>query len=278
VELAVALHVAKSAALRGPPPVLVLFEPCADVAVPSATRVVDEAIAALRSAGACVVLATSSPADARRLGDVIWVLHRGAVLRRESGDGRTLAGGDAELAVWVGAEASGPLRVLAAAVAAHPAVRGAYWEDPPSGSGRPGVLRVRGADRDACALAVLDAAASAGIAIEAITSAAPDLATVRSASVAWVQRARGAARPAMGRPSPKVPPPSPATPALVAATTPDPLREGGEGGRDHGGPPAGGGVGVIPITMDPLREGGEGDPDHGGPPPDPLSPKKGEAE
>ncbi len=205
VELAIALHIARTVAMRAAPPVLVLFEPCADVAIPAATRRVDEALAELRSAGACVILATSSPADARRLGDVLWVLHRGAVLRRESGDGRTLAAGDAELAVSVGAgvgvgvgadaSASTGLRALAAAVCAHPAVRAAYWDDPPSGSGRPAVLRVRGADRDACALAVLDAAASAGIAIEAITSAAPDLAAVRSASVAWVQRARGAMRP-----------------------------------------------------------------------------------
>ena len=278
VELAIALHIARTVAMRAAPPVLVLFEPCADVAVPAATRRVDEALAELRSAGACVILATSSPADARRLGDVLWVLHRGAVLRRESGDGRTLAAGDAELAVSVGAgvgadaSASTGLRALAAAVCAHPAVRAAYWDDPPSGSGRPAVLRVRGADRDACALAVIDAAASAGIAIEAITSAAPDLAAVRSASVAWVQRARGAMRPPVPSGArPKATPATPATPAAPAAAPPratksNPLVEGGGLGRDQDGSPAEGGVGLVAIKADPLVEGGGLGGDQGGPP------------
>ncbi|MFO0593207.1 MAG: hypothetical protein U0441_37030, partial [Polyangiaceae bacterium] len=190
VELAVALHTARSLAKRSAPPVLILHEPCAEVAVPSIARVLDEALAELRRAEACVVIATSSPADARRLGDTLWILQRGAVLRRESGDGRTLALGDVEIAAWVGVEASGPLRALAATVSAHPAVRAAYWEDPGAGTGRAAVLRVRGADRDACALAILDAAASAGVAIEAITTSNPDLAAVRSASIAWVQRMR----------------------------------------------------------------------------------------
>lgn len=196
VELALALHVARVVAMRAAPPVLVLFEPFADLALPS-MRVVEEAIAAQRAAGACVILATSSPADARRVADHVWVLHAGALVRREPGDGRTLSFGDAELAVWFPASATGSsasLRVVAASLSAHPAVRAAYWEDPPAGSGRPPVLRVRGPDRDACALAILDAAASSRIAVEAITSASPDLGAVRSASLAWLHRMRSAQR------------------------------------------------------------------------------------
>lgn len=190
VELALALHVARIVAMRAAPPVLVLYEPCADLALPSA-RAVDDAIVAQRAAGACVILATSSPADARRLADTVWILHAGALVRREPGDGRTLAFGDAEIAVWFASDSSASLRAVASAVGAHPAVRAAYWDDPSKGSGRPSVLRVRGADRDACALAVIDAAASARVAVEAITSAAPDLGAVRSASLAWIHRMRG---------------------------------------------------------------------------------------
>ncbi len=116
VELALALAVARSAP---PPAVAVLFEPCADVAVPGGARAIDDVIAGLRAAGACVVIATSSTADARRLADVLWILSRGAIVRREI-DGKALAVGDAEVAVWIGREGSAAVRTLAAAVAQSP--------------------------------------------------------------------------------------------------------------------------------------------------------------
>lgn len=219
VELALALAVAE----RAPAPaLLVLFEPCADVAIPAAARVVDEAIAAARGRGACVVIATSSPADARRLGDVLWILHRGAVVRREAGDGKGLAFGDAEIVVWVGEGGGAAVRTLAAALADQPAVRSTLWEDPPAGSGRPPLLRVRGLDRDACALAVIDAAARAHLPLEAITSAAPDLAAVRSASLAWMQKVRAAVRPAarVAVPGAARPPQKPAGQSEPEATPP----------------------------------------------------------
>lgn len=257
VELALALAVVKRAA---PPAVLVLFEPCADLAVPGAARTVEDQIAALRAAGAVVVLATSSPADARRLADEIWILHRGAVLRHEPAASQALAFGDAEIAVTVAPGDSPAVRALAAAVTEHPAVRAALWEDPPPGSGRAPVLRVRGPDRDACALAVIDAAARAGVALESITSAVPDLPAVRSAAVARVQRARSLAqapRPPVVTPSR---PASPATsPPIADSDTPGPgaalqhpperapdgigsspelLEEGSQPSREDGSPPS----------------------------------------
>jgi ABC-2 type transport system ATP-binding protein len=188
VELALALAVAG----RAEAPLVVLFEPGADLAIPGAARAVDDAIAKQREAGACVVVATSSPADARRLGDVLWILHRGTLVRREAGDGKTLAPGEAEIAVWLGQDRGAAARALAAKVCQSPAIRSVYCDDPPPGAGRSPTLRVRGPDRDACALAVLDAAASEGIDVEAITSSVPDLPAVRSATLAWLQRARAA--------------------------------------------------------------------------------------
>ena len=217
VELALALAVVK----RAPSPaVLVLFEPCADLAVPSAARAVEEVIAAQRASGAVVVLATSSPADARRLADEVWILHRGAVLRREAASSQALAAGDVEIAVTVAAGDGAAVRALAASLAESPAVRAALWEDPPQGSGRAPVLRVRGANRDACALAVLDAAARAGIALESITSSVPDLPAVRSAAVAWVQRARAAAQPSTA-PKPSSTSPTLARPGMPSQDLPE---------------------------------------------------------
>ena len=224
VELALALAAVKSAP---PPAVVVLFEPCADVAVPGGARAIDDAIAGLRAAGACVVIATSSTADARRLADVLWIVSRGAIVRREV-DGKALAVGESEVAAWVGRDGSAAVRALAAAVAQSPAVRSAFWEDPAQ-PGRPAVVRVRGPDRDACSLAVLDAAAAAGVAVEAITSSVPDLTHVRSAALARYQQAQAAARaqlppprgmapPTMPQPGPAPVAPPPAEPPAASAT------------------------------------------------------------
>lgn len=185
VELALALEVVR----RASPGVLVLFEPCADIAVPSAARAIDEQIAAARAAGAAVVLATSSPADARRLADEIHVLHRGVVVGHQRSSAGALAPGLTEISVTVAAAPGASVRALAAALAEHPSVHAALWEEPPPDTGRRPVLRIRCSDRDACALAVIDAAVNAGVALEALTSSVPDLPAVQSAALSAVQQA-----------------------------------------------------------------------------------------
>lgn len=254
VELALALAAVKSAP---PPAVAVLFEPCADVAVPGGARAIDDAISGLRAAGACVVIATSSTADARRLADVLWIVSRGAIVRREV-DGKALAVGDAEVAVWVGRDGSA-VRTLAAAVAQSPAVRSAFWDDP-SQPGRPAALRVRGPDRDACSLAVLDAAASAGVAVEAITSSVPDLTHVRSAALARYQQAQAAARVQMSPPR-AVPPaavvqPGPAAPAALppAAPAPPPAEPSAVSAPSPAEPPAASATTSISEAAPPAED------------------------
>src|SRR4029079_5190522 len=66
-------------ALSTPSPVLVvLHEPLADVAI-NLLGLVRERIRQLAASGACVVVTTPSPVDARALGYGVFVLHRGAV-------------------------------------------------------------------------------------------------------------------------------------------------------------------------------------------------------
>ncbi|MEZ4308886.1 MAG: ABC transporter ATP-binding protein [Polyangiaceae bacterium] len=225
VELALALAVVSAAP---PPALLVLFEPCTDLALPGGTRAVEDAIAARRADGACVILLTSSAADATRLADTTWLLHRGALLRREPSASRALSTVDSELAVTLAPGDSASLRTLASTLAADPAVHAALWEDPAAGSTRSPVLRLRGPDRDALALAVAGAAARAGVAVASIASSTPDLPAVRSAALSWIQRVRNAASPFLRRP---------AQPAAQAAPAPSaPLET--RAAPDAAGPPS----------------------------------------
>jgi ABC-2 type transport system ATP-binding protein len=92
------------------------------------------------------------------------------------------------------------VRALAAALVRSPAVRALAWEavgDVPHVSS----LRVQAADRDAAALAILDAAASEDVNVLAISSPSPSLRNVRAATAAHLVAMRPARR-QFGAPAP----------------------------------------------------------------------------
>lgn len=172
-------------ALTTPAPLAcVLYEPLAEVAI-AQLGLVRERIAEMARAGACVLVLTSSPADARALADDILVLHHGALVRGAAGDGSGLAPwGGGELTAWIAAPAAGApnggVRALAAALAARREVRAVAWEEPADGSGA--WLRVRGDDLDACACALAESALATEAAVDSIACSAPGLTQVRVAS------------------------------------------------------------------------------------------------
>ncbi|WP_437959735.1 ABC transporter ATP-binding protein [Sorangium sp. So ce119] len=274
LSFAEARSVELSLALGVPQPLLLcLFEPFADVAVPS-PELVRERLRALSDGGACVVLITSSTVDARALAERIHVLDRGVIARTEPGDGERLAGApipaapgaarpEVELHVLLherGPDAPGA-RALVAALAASPAVRAGSWEQGPAGASS--TLRIRTADREAAALAILDAAAREDVTLAAISSSAPSMHDVRAATALHLAAVRprrpfgapvgdaapppGAAlppsappqepvavaafgAPAPPGPAPPAPPPSGPSPAGALPSPPD--------GGASGGPPA----------------------------------------
>jgi ABC-2 type transport system ATP-binding protein len=209
VELALALTTPS-------PRLLCLVEPLADVAVPSLS-LVRARILALGAEGACVVLITSSPADARALGDRVLVLDRGVLAGAEPAGGERLAGGplpgagpradglaEVELLVLVrepGAPRAGTggevevssgrgVRALAAGLARSPAVRSISWEE--GAAGAISSLRVRAADREQAALVILDAIAADEANLVAISSPAPSLREVQATAAPRLAAARGA--------------------------------------------------------------------------------------
>ncbi len=191
-------------ALTTPAPLLiVLHEPLADVAVPQIAAI-PRRLRELAAAGACVVAATSSPADARALEGRILVLHRGFLVREANGGGAGLALGEAEITAWVRDAPGEPgVRELAAALTRKPGVHRVTWDDGaragsptrvhdseslagagPSRAGRagPSLVRVRGDSAEACAEALLDAAVESSVVLDAIAPTSPDLAAVRAAT------------------------------------------------------------------------------------------------
>ncbi|WP_437878044.1 ATP-binding cassette domain-containing protein [Sorangium sp. So ce513] len=281
VELALALGVPQ-------PLLLCLFEPFADVAAPSPGRV-RERLRALADGGACVVLITSSTVDARALADRIHVLDRGVVVRTEPGDGERLAGApisvapgaarpEVELHVLVHERApvlherapdAPGARALVAALAGSPAVRAAAWEPGPGSASS--TLRIRAADREAAALAILDAAAREDVALAAISSPAPSMHDVRAATALHLIAARplrpfgaprgdaalppGAAVPPGAAPLPGAPPQGP---VAVAAFGAPPAVPPLSGPAPVGPAPAvlgGGASGAPPAAEPPLADG-----------------------
>lgn len=172
-------------ALSTPSPLLVvLHDPLVDVAI-NLLGVVRERIRQLAQDGACVVVTTSSPADARALGDRVFVLHRGLVLS-ESDATAPILGGTPQIIAWVRpAEQSddiAPVRLLAQRLAGSSDVSSVAWSDGQDDSSRASELRLSGDDLDACALALVDAAAETGVIIEAIAPASPGLTRLRAAA------------------------------------------------------------------------------------------------
>ncbi|XXX80552.1 ABC transporter ATP-binding protein [Sorangium sp. So ce134] len=257
-----------SLALGVPQPLLLcLVEPFADVAVPSPAPV-RERLRALAAGGACVVIITSSTVDASALADRIHVLDRGVIARTEPGDGERLAVAPSAAALGAGrpevelrallherAPGAPGARALAAALARSPAVRACAWEQGPAEASS--TLRIRSADREAAALAILDAAAGEDVALIAIASPAPSLHDVRAATALHLAAVRpirpfgapvgGSAAPLPGAPPQGAvavaafdapPPPGGAAaggPIAVDAPAPDGSPHAAETGRQHGG-------------------------------------------
>jgi ABC-2 type transport system ATP-binding protein len=146
-------------ALTNPAPrLLVLHEPGCDLAL---LRLGDlrERLAALAHAGVCVLVTTSSSADARALTDRVAQLTRGTLTWPLAADEAP-----SELVVTVRAG----LRLLAAELERCPDITALAWQEVDAARA---VLRVRGAELDACALALTLAIDASGAVVEAITRA-----------------------------------------------------------------------------------------------------------
>lgn len=246
VELSLALGVPR-------PLLLCLVEPFADVAVPS-PEPVRERLRSLAAAGACVVLVTSSTVDASALADRIHVLDRGVIARTEPGAGDRLAAapgaappgaGRPEVEIHVLVHEREPdapgARALAAALASAPAVRAGAWEQGPADASS--TLRIRAADREAAALAILDAAAREDVTLIAISSPPPSMHDVRAATalhLAAVRSRRPFGAPAIEGAAPL--PGAPQGPFAVAAFDAPALGPAAPLGRPSDGPSAPSGV------------------------------------
>jgi ABC-2 type transport system ATP-binding protein len=167
-------------ALSTPAPVLLtLHEPLADLALPG-LELLFIRLREAAAAGACVVVTTSSPADARALADHVLVLHRGLVAREAMlQSGHLRAGLVLDEGIRLRALVRAGARELAAALASRPEVRAVSWREMDDSSA---LVELRGDHAEACALALIDAALTAGVEIEALSEAAPDLGEVRNAT------------------------------------------------------------------------------------------------
>jgi ABC-2 type transport system ATP-binding protein len=166
------------------PALLVLFEPLSDITLHD-VGAVSARLRAAAAAGACVVIATSSPADARTLGDSIYLLVRGRFVRALPGDGVALAAPHTlPLVAWIEAsEDAAALRVFAAALTARPEIQHVRCDIAAEGGG---VVEVSGPDVDAVALALAEEATKHNVPVAAIGSAAPSLVEVHATLLAPV--------------------------------------------------------------------------------------------
>lgn len=161
-------------ALATPEPLaLVLTEPFANVA--GANRAVAlDAISKAAWAGACVVLATASVADAVEVGGQIHLLEAGRITRTlDALDAVALPGRDVELSVI-----TADPRELAGALTGDEAVSSVVWDAKRSES----LVSVRGPDLDRVAFAIASAARLVSAHIDSISPVAPSLDEIRAAS------------------------------------------------------------------------------------------------
>jgi ABC-2 type transport system ATP-binding protein len=214
------------------PLVVALHEPLSDVAI-NLLGLVRERIRELAAKGACVVVTTSSPADARALADRVMVLHKGRILG-EADAAEPMPGADPTVVAWVRpadvpSELS-PVRLLAQRLSTRPEVRAVSWDEGKDHAPHAAELRVSGNDLDACALALVDVAAEVGVVIEAIAPASPGIVQVRAAAealdafrrVSVAHRPGPPFRPAIA--SPPLPQPQPPAQPLPQPSPP-PLAE-----------------------------------------------------
>lgn len=171
--------VALGLALAVPSPVLlVLIEPLLALERVSADLLAPLLRERARS-GACVVVLSSSAADAVALADDVATLQRGRI-------GRAIGAPDAdalvpscevEVHVWTDKP-----RELSSALALEADIRAVFWEE--RGAGTPMV--VKGAQLDACAAAIARAAADRGATLHAVRPTLPAAADVHEATLRMI--------------------------------------------------------------------------------------------
>lgn len=165
VELAVALATTD-------PLLVVLHEPTCAVATGALARIRSR-IAELAETGTCVVVTTSSAAEAALLAERALVLPRGLL---RIGPAAVKAGGTeaGELVARIAADDAPRVRELAAALSSRPEVRGVSWEDAPrTREGRalgPARLSVRGDDLEACSVVLIEAVVESGVVVDSLSS------------------------------------------------------------------------------------------------------------
>jgi ABC-2 type transport system ATP-binding protein len=209
-------------ALSTPAPVLLaLHEPLVDLALPR-LELLSVRLREAAAAGACVVLTTSSPADARTLADHVLVLHKGLVAREarlENGHAR--AGLMLDEGITLRVLVRSGARQLAAALCARPEVRAVSWQEAADSFA---LIELRGDHAEPCALALIEAALTAGVEIEALSEGAPALGEVRNATETLWTMMRDHARAPTPDPrttaSPSPPPATPVEPTLEPGATP----------------------------------------------------------
>lgn len=198
-----------SIALATPEPLaLVLTEPFANPEGTSRSAVLD-AIARAERAGACVLVATASVADAADLGGHVHLLESGRIARTlDAIDAVALPGRGVELRV-----ATSDPRALSATLLRDAAVVSAAWDADRGAS----IVSVRGADLDALALAIARSALATSARIVSITPMAPSLDEVRAASSGLALAAYHAAY-RYGSVAPRMAPPDDPPPVALSSS------------------------------------------------------------
>lgn len=172
--------VALAIALTSKAPVLLVAEPLVGLDPSAPTRVI-EALRARASAGAAVIVTTSSVRDATRLGDQLGMLTQGIFTHLPPSLAHVGVGG-ARLRVVVAASAATDVAPFVAALAAEPAIGSietAAYAATRALHAAVAVL-VSGADLLGVARAIAGAAAKTGVAVEAIESAVIPLEAIRA--------------------------------------------------------------------------------------------------
>lgn len=178
-------------------PLVALHEPLAAAGPLSREAVL--ARLAERAARAVVLVTTASVEDARQLGGTVYVLERGVLVRQHGHPWPSALTPGLGARLWIDTDSP---RELVAALASSPDVREARYV-----SER---IELQGDDLERLALAVSQAAVTAGVHVRRLQSEAPDLEAVHGASAGLAHAAYRAAQ--QQRPSgPRALPTSPST-------------------------------------------------------------------
>ncbi len=209
-------------ALTTPAPLAVaLYEPLVDVAVQQIGAVRDR-IAEIGASGACVLVITSSVADAESLANRVYFIQRGQLAFETSGhQGLPIPeamGAPAEMIVWIRnpikntPEPEQGVRALAAALSNRPEVRSISWEEIQGLSPGSSTLRLRARTLEACSAALIEASLETGVTIDAMAPVMPGLSRVRATFAALMAKQGGPKQPAPSKPAEPVTAQEPPTP------------------------------------------------------------------